>query len=110
MKLYGIIESYLDYKGADASNWGVATTLKKALKQLIEVLEQQFYYIRENFIEDALTEDDKIDEEKLESLWQGWINEHLTKGDGTTTYCYKWEYDNGDCVYKFYIDELELPK
>ena len=39
MKLYGIIESYLDYKGADATNWGVKKTLEEAKAALKEIVE-----------------------------------------------------------------------
>ena len=109
MKLYGIIESYLDYKGADASNWGISKTLEDAKKRLIEIIEQQFYYIRERLMDDALTEDgESVDEDKLESLWNEWIEEHLSEGNYEMGYSYKWEYDDGDTDVKYYIDELEL--
>ena len=108
MKLYGIIESYLDYKGADATNWGVKKSLDEAKSALKEIIEQQFHYIRENLEEECYDENDNLDEEKLEARWQEWIDEHLDEGDYGKCYSYKWEYDDGDCVYKFYIDEIEL--
>ena len=109
MKLYGIIESYQDYKGADATNWGAKKTLEQALEALKEILRQQFHYIRENIIyeiEDAT--DEEANENEVETRWNEWIDEHLDEGDYGKCYTYKWEYDDGDTVYKFYIDEIEL--
>ena len=109
MKLYGIIESYQDYKGADATNWGVKKTLEDALTALKEIIEQQFHYIRENIIDEI--EDEicqRAEDSEIEKRWQEWIEDHLDEGDYGKCYSYKWEYDDGDCVFKFYIDELEL--
>ena len=115
MKLFGIVESYQDYKGADATNWGVSKSLKKALESLRGILEQQFHYIRENIIyeveeELGLETQAEVDEhlEEIDSRWTEWINNHLDEGNYDKGYSYKWEYDDGDCVYKFYIDEINL--
>ena len=111
MKLYGLIESYQDYKGADATNWGVKKTLEDAKKDLIDILEQQFHYIRENIIceiWEETEEEGEIDNEAIEARWKEWVEDHLEEGSYEKGYSYKWEYDDGDCVYKFYIDELEL--
>jgi hypothetical protein len=111
MKLYGIIESYQDYKGADATNWGVEKSLEKAKERLVGIIEQQFHYIREDFEDEAIEDDgETLNEEKLESLWQEWVEEHLEEGNYEKGYSYKWEYDDGDCAYKFYIDEVAMPK
>lgn len=109
MKLFGIIESYQDYKGADATNWGVRRTLKEAKDALIAAIEQQFHYIRENIIyeiEEELGREATLEE--VEPRWREWIEGHLEEGDYGKCYSYKWEYDDGDCVHKFYIDEIEL--
>lgn len=115
MKLYGIIESYQDYKGADATNCGVSKSLKEALETLRGIIEQQFHYIRENIIyeleiELGLETSEQVEEhiEEIDSRWTEWINDHLDEGSYDKGYSYKWEYDNGDTNYKFYIDELEL--
>ena len=76
---------------------------------LKEILRQQFHYIRENIIyeiEDAT--DEEANEDEVETRWNEWIDEHLDEGDYGKCYSYKWEYDDGDTVYKFYIDEIEL--
>lgn len=109
MKLYGIIESYQDYKCADASNWGVAKTIEGAKEKLIGAIEQQFNYIREDIIYDIEEElDREATLEEVELKWQEWINAHLTEGGYGDTYLYKWEYDDGDTCTKFYIDEISL--
>lgn len=109
MKLYGIIESYQDYKGADATNWGVCKSLKEALETLRGIIEQQFHYIRENIIyeiEDEFCQ--RADDSEIESRWTEWINDHLDEGSYDKGYSYKWEYDDDDTNCKFYIDEIEL--
>ena len=111
MKLYGIIESYQDYKGADATNWGVAHTLEDALKRLKGILVDQFHYIREDIINDI---EDKTctraEDSEVEARWDEWVDEHLTEGGYGDCFSYKFDYDDGDCVFKFYIDEIEMPK
>lgn len=108
MKLYGIIESFLDYRGADATNWGVVKTLEEAKSRLLEIIDQQFYYMKEQFEEDAVKDDDTVDRELQETIWNEWVEEHLEEGSYEKGFSYKWEYDDGDCITKFYIDELEL--
>lgn len=114
MKIYGIIESFQDYQGADATNWGVKKTLEQALSALKEIIEQHFHYIRESIFDDVteelgldeMPENDEELSKKVESRWQEWFDKHLDK-DGDT-YSYKWEYDDGDSVYKYYIDEIDF--
>ena len=110
MKLYGIIESYMDYKGADATNWGVKKTLEEAQAALKEIIEHQFHYIRENIIYEIEEEFCvKAEDSEIEERWNKWFESHLEEGShGDDGYEYKWEYDDGDCIFKFYIDEIDF--
>ena len=109
MKLFGIIEVYQDYKGADATNWGVKKTLKEALETLRGIIEQQFQYIRENIIDDIEDETcQRAEDYEIDSRWTEWVNDRLDEGSYDKGYSYKWEYYDGDSYHKFYIDEIEL--
>lgn len=111
MKLYGIIESYQDYKGADATNWGVKTSLEDAKKYLLEIIGQQFHYIKVSLIDEIEDEQcTRAEDEQIELRWNEWVEDHLEEGGYGNGFTYRWTFDDGDTVYKFYIDELELPE
>ena len=86
MKIYAVIESYQDYKVADATLWGVSKTREKALARLKEAIEERYEYIRE----------DKEDDEWEQFIGAGFVNEDM------------WGYDDGDTVTRFYIETAEL--
>lgn len=88
MKVYGIIESYQDYRTSDATNWGVERTIKDARKRLEEIVGEILEYKRE---------------EMSDTEWHEFVENHYT--NKTKTW---WMYDNGDVVFKFYIDELDF--
>ena len=91
MKIFGIIESYADFKHSAASNYGVCKTLEKAKKRLDEIIRERF--------EGRYDEDER---EELEAFIQAGYED-----DDTCRV--KWHYDDGDVDLKFYIDELDVP-
>lgn len=103
-KLYGIIESFQDYKGADATNYGVWSTFEGAKAALNRIIEQNFHYIYENFLQDA-----NNDKAKAKEKWDEWVlsnyNTDFAKeyeGD------LEWEYDDGDTVTRYYLEKVYL--
>ena len=91
MKIFGIIESYADFKHSDASNHGVCKTLEKAKKRLDEIILERF--------------GDRYDEDEREEL-ETFIQAGYEDDD---TCRVKWHYDDGDVDLKFYIDEIDVP-
>ena len=87
MKAYGIIESYQDYKGADATLWGVEKTVDAARERLEEAV-GEIVYGREDMEEDE---------------WNEFVAEHYINDDRTS-----WKYDDGDTCYIFHIDEVVI--
>lgn len=88
MKYYGVIESYQDYKGADATLWGVEKTVEDAQKRLSEAVSEILPYKRS-----------KMDDND----WETFIQENFIDSDHR-----EWYYDDGDCVVKLYIDSVEV--
>ena len=87
MKLYGVIESFQDYKGADATLWGVKKTKEEA-RELIKQAASEVCYECEGM------EDDELEK---------FVNEHYTDEEKTD-----WEFDDGDSLLKFHIDTTEI--
>ena len=88
MKYYGVIESYQDYKGADATLWGVEKTVEAAQERLSEAAGEILSYKREEMDDDE---------------WDEFIADKFIDGDNR-----EWYYEDGDCVVKLYIDEVEV--
>ena len=88
MKYYGVIESYQDYKGADATLWGVEKTVEDAQKRLSEAAGEILLYKR-----------DEMDDDE----WEAFVQENFIDSDHR-----EWYYDDGDCVVKLYIDSVEV--
>lgn len=88
MKIYGVVESYQDYKGADATNWGVEFTIESARALLSYAAGEILSYKREDM------EDD---------VWDVFVDMHYVDESKTS-----WLYEDGDIVLKFYIDKLDL--
>lgn len=92
MKLYAITECYAWYKGADATHWGVFSSLEKAKMRLEEIIEEKFHYIKEDVCED-------------EDEWYDWVKVRYVDTDGSLV---MWEDEDDDAITKFYIDETEI--
>lgn len=88
MKIFGIIESYQDYKESDATNWGVERTIEDARKRLEEAVGEILSYKRDEMSDDE---------------WNEFVANHYTNKENTS-----WVYSNDDFVVKFYIDELDF--
>ena len=88
MKYYGVIESYQDYKGADATLWGVEKTIVDAHGRLSEAVGEILPYKRDEMNDDE---------------WDEFIAEKFVDGDNR-----EWYYEDDDCVVKIYIDEVEV--
>ena len=88
MKYYGVIESYQDYKGADATLWGVEKTVEDAQKRLSEAVSEILPYKRS-----------KMDDND----WETFIQENYIDNKKRA-----WFYDDGDSCLKFYIDSVEV--
>ena len=82
MKVYVITELYADYKHTDTTAHGAYTSYDKAKKELDEMLKERYDYMAKSAIKEKYHSDEysKI----------------------------VWEYDDGDSLTKFYIDELEV--
>lgn len=87
MKAYGIVESYQNYKGSDATLWGVKKTVEQARERLEEAVEELIY-----------GREEKTDEEWREFLDKHYIDENRLS----------WMYDDGDSCYIFHIDTVEI--
>ena len=92
-ELYVITESYLDYKGADATNHGVFKTLDDARKGLVSA-------IKDLFEGSCAFVDNDI--ETLEDVAE-WMKPNYVYEEPNTIL---WAYDDGDSSYRFYIDKI----
>ena len=88
MEVFVITESYFDYKGADATTHGVYKSMKDAKVAFRHILHELFEYVFE--------EEDDAENEK-------WIMTHYVKN--TKDFC-EWVYDDGDSLFKFYIEKI----
>lgn len=87
MEVFVITESYQDYKTADATTHGIYKTMKDAKMAFRNLLEEMFDYM--------------FDEEDEDS--EEWIMANYIKN--TEDSC-MWVYDDGDSIYKFYIEKI----
>ncbi len=90
MEVFVITESYQDYKTADATTHGIYKTMKNAKVAFRDILKEIFDYMFD-------------DEENTENT-EEWIMKHYVKN--TKDFC-EWFYDDGDSIYKFYIDKMD---
>ena len=88
MEVYVITESCQDYKRADATTHGIYKTMKDAKVAFRDILEEKFDYMF-------------VDEEKQES--EKWVMFNYIKN--TEDFC-EWYYDDGESIYKFYIEKM----
>ena len=91
--MFGLIWLYQDYKNCDATNCGVYPDREAAKNGMLEILEEKFQYVKED-----------LDEEG-EDGWNKWVAEKYVKHEDNLVI---WEYDDGDSLNKFYIDEIEV--
>lgn len=81
-KIYVVSEMYADYKHNDSTVYSAYTTFKKAKNALDRILRNRYDYMSKNSIQEKYRSDS--------------YSEII------------WEYDDGDSLTKFYIDELEV--
>lgn len=85
--IYIITECFQDYKGASTTPWGAYKSLESAKKGMRDSIRERFG----DYIFDDMTDEEA----------EAWINEKFYDWN-------YWEYDDGDTVTKFYIDEIAL--
>lgn len=91
MKLYTLTECYCWYKGEDATAWGIYKTIEEAKSKMFEILVDKLGGgVLEDMTEDEINQ---------------WIQDRTTDDDYSL---FMFEYDDGDSVEKFYIDEFDI--
>lgn len=87
MEVFVILESYTDYKGGNATSWGVFTTKESAIKAMPQVILNRCGY---DSIEDF--ED-----------FEGAFDDYFCDADRT-----HWSWDRDDNLIEFYIQSDDL--
>ena len=90
MKYYGVIESHQDYKGADATLWGVEKTIEAARNRMSEAAGEILSHKREEMSDDE---------------WEAFFEEYAI-GDPERTR--DWYYEDDDLVVKRHIEDVDI--